>query len=297
MNAAAAGATSRGRRQNWLLLFNCQAEGLANSLELLGVDLRVESHHPPSFRKLRDDIAARLDEFDRIVVAPRVEPMLGFDLRGRDDVIRVPHVRFHGFHPDLVYMGASSGLAKGAIGEFHSALVYAAFRSGLDEAAAAALFREDVFAELGYLDSWQVCREQLERDFSEQDFDVRESFVRWSRTGAFMHTINHPKIGVLADVARLVLRRAGIEPREAGMVPHDGLAKGPVFPVFPPIGARLGIRGSYLFKQGGGYAVLDLDEYVAASYRIYREAVGAKPANKSFLPVIERAESLVRAMR
>ena len=60
----------------------------------------------------------------------------------------------------------------------------------------------------------------------------------------------HPKIDCLNDLARAIIRRAGLPLTNSLSRPPDNLATGPVFPVYPEIGRRLGVAGDYLFKLG-----------------------------------------------
>jgi hypothetical protein len=112
-----------------------------------------------------------------------------------------------------------------------------------------------------------------------------------------MHTPNRPKIECLLDVARIVLARAGLPAAESEHVPIDNLANGPVFPVYPEIAARLGVRGSCLFKEEERCALMDLEQYVAACFDVYRRCDDIEATWPSFRPVIENAIAYLRTGR
>jgi hypothetical protein len=285
------------RNRRLLLLYNCQAQGLASCLQLLAPGLDVEHYDALVLQKQLPDLASRAEHFDHIVITPQVRAMVGEEVAGRPQVVWMPHLVFSGYHPDLCYLAAAGPLATGVSASYHSALAYTGFRCGLDVEATVRLYRPEVYAALGYYDMWNDAREGVLIAYDRHGFDLRESFLRWSRRGPFMHTVNHPKIEVLMDFARLLLRKLGIGIVESGIVPHDNLTNGPVFPVFPEIGARLGIGGSYLFKNGGAYRVMDLESYVAASHAIYRQAGDAEPSYEPYLPLLDRAKSVVESMR
>jgi hypothetical protein len=287
----------RSARRPWLLLFNCQAQGLANCLTLLSDRIDVEVHDTLTIHAQREAILAGLDRYDRIVVAPAVEAMFALDLGERANVIRVPNLHFGAFHPDICVLAQEGDLATGPLGMYHSALVYAAFRCGLDEAQAAALFDAATFDALGYFDRWNAERDHLIANFHNAGYAIGAAFVGWSRRGAFMHTPNRPKIECLLDVARLVLGRAGLPVADTAHVPIDNLANGPVYPVYPAIAARLGVRGAYDFKREDRCALLDLGQFIAACYAQYRGAADIEPSWHSFRPVIDRAIAFVRSHR
>lgn len=280
----------------WLVLFNCQAIGLANCLESLSPGLEVERFDALSAREQMGDIGTRLHEFERIVIAPRVKAIVGENVASRDQVLWMPHVWYQAYHPDLCYLGDSGPLTRGAAGPYHSMIAFVAYDLDMTVEQALALYRTDVYAAMGYLDSWNPARAGLLRDFDEHGFDLRPSLPGWARRGAFMHSVNHPKIEVLMDLARHLLRKAGRPVVESGIVPHDNLANGPVFAVYPEIGSRLGVAGAYAFKRGATYRVKPLDQFVHESFELYRSLGAIVPSNAAFVPAIERAREIIRKL-
>ena len=105
--------------------------------------------------------------------------------------------------------------------------------------------------------------------------------ARWSRRGAFMHVINHPKVFVLGDIARRLLTESGVEPQPVAVEDYldDELARDVVWPLYPPVAELFGLTGSYLFKskpRGAAFPQLyDLAGFVEASFAIY-DALGAE---------------------
>lgn len=271
--------------------------GLASCLELLCNSICVEWYDPSSYPKHAASILSNLDKYDRIIVCPAVEIQQKIDFGTRDNIWRLPAPLFSSYHPDLCYLSAEGDLARGPLGHYHSAIAYAAFVCGLQEQDTLALYCENTYAKLGYFDRWVHDRNAYLDAFKTFGFDISSKFVEWSRTGPFMYTINHPKMSCLRDVAIVALARANLEINNTQILPHDNLANGPIFPVYPEIGARLGVWGSYLFKPGGTYQVKKLDQFVAESFQVYRSSVDTKPSMVEFLPMIENAISFVRSMR
>src|SRR5690606_28431714 len=99
-----------------------------------------------------------------------------------------------------------SGPLKGPLDAYHSLIVIAAYRRGLSQQDAISLFRGDVFERCGYMDYWQPQRDRLISSFAQHGLNIEHEVRRWGRQQAFMHTIDHPKIHCLYDVARVIMR-------------------------------------------------------------------------------------------
>jgi hypothetical protein len=296
MHTTAGPGRRPGQRQQWLLVYNCQVMGLGNCLNLMCDDIDVEYYDPAGYRKHARILQRRLDDFERVLVAPQLERSLDTDFSGHPGFWRVPTLSFNAYHPDICYLLESGKALKGALGDYHSLIAYAAFRAGLNERSTLALYRADVYAALGYFDRWDRARGTLLAAFAEQGLDISQHFMRWSRNGPFMYSINHPRLPCVRDVARCVLARAGLEASYLDPMPHDNLANGPVYPIYPEIAARLGVEGSYLFKPGGKYEFIRLEAFVASSFQLYREHrdLVVRP---EFAHLLEKAMPIVEAAK
>lgn len=206
----------------------------------------------------------------------------------------VPSIVFSAFHPDMVYAGSASDLAAlklapSPLGQYHSAIVLTARRLRLDAAQTVALFREDVFARLGYLDHWDPAVRELSAASAQVGFSLDRELTRWARRGAFMHLMNHPKAFVLGDIARRLLREASLSPEPVEVEDYlgDELTQDVIWPIYPPVAAQFGLTGSYLFKAratGAAFPVLyDLPGFVAASFALYE----GMPAANLHCPRVE----------
>lgn len=205
-----------------------------------------------------------------------------------------PTIVFPAFHPDMVYVGdlrnlAEASLVPSPLGHYHSAIALQGFLSGLTEAQTVALYREEVFARLGYFDGWTGAAGDLLRGGEAIGFPLERELLRWTRRGAFMHVLNHPKLFVLGDLARRLAEGAGFAPQPIEVDDYlaDDLARDVVWPVYAPIAEHYGIAGSYTFKgkpRGSGPPPLyDLSGLVAASFAIYR----AEPRARLTCPRID----------
>lgn len=255
--------------QKWLLVSNCQQFGLANCLRLIG-RVEVDSYAMVTFEK----DASQIDvlSYDHIVVAPQYLSTPTFDFSQLDNVTVLPYVFFDAYHPDLCYIHDSNDKALlGPIGGgYHSMIAFCGFSLGLTVERTLRYFSATTFDELGYLDLWNSAKKRLLDTFNQFGYDISKLFVQWARTDEFMYTCNHPKIRCLRDLASCVLERAGIQPLDTTLMPHDNLLNGAVFPVYPDVARALSIRGSYLYKNTKQYQFLTLGEFVRESFEGYR---------------------------
>jgi hypothetical protein len=260
----------RRKKRSWLLVTNCQGIGLGNCISLLSPDVAIEHYTPTLEEGQAVSIASRVDDFDRILITPAVDPDLQEILKNRENTWILPSFFFYGYHPDLCNILENDRLVTGPLGGFQSFIARAAFLCGLSEQQTLALYREEIYERLGYFSCWVQAREDLINRYAVRGFEIRREVLIWSRGGPFMHTPTHPRIECLRGLAEVIIRRAGLELNDTNIVPHDNLANGPVFPVYPEIGSFLGVRGGYIFKFGGGYQCMTLADFIDRSFEIYR---------------------------
>ena len=115
-----------------------------------------------------------------------------------------------------------------------------------------------------------------------------------------MHIVNHPKIEVLAQLAQLGAKQAGLS---GALAPPEGvpdrLARCQTWPVYPELARRLGVPGSLTFTGRkemlfGRKATrtMEIDQVVAKSYRNHMLNC---PVTAFRQPHIQRTVALLRA--
>lgn len=267
---------------------NCQAEGVARALQLLLPDARVETilvaYLTKRFGSL-DRLVKHLAGFD--LVASHVFPDV--HLRGGSSTALIerlpraqlfPTITFPAFHPDMVLVGDIQSLSLKAlvaspIGRSHSAIALAGFLEGLSVDRVLTLYTDAVFERLGYYELWGEGTAYLLRSARAANFDLAAEFASWSRRGCFMHDVNHPKIAVLADLARRLAAEAGLTPLDIAVEDYiaDELLDESHWPVYPAVAERYGIAPSRLFRgknrEGEPPLLLDLRQFVEASHALY----------------------------
>lgn len=257
---------------------NCQIGGLAATLAGLLPDDEVRAvAHVPGDPGSEAEVRQALAEADvwvtnasRTVQAPLREaaPHL------REQVY-VPDVRFFGFHPDITHPTLRDGSAlHGPTGPYASLVVLAGWRLGLDEEQVVARFAPATLRALGYASSWVAALEELRRRVEVSDLDWAEVYLPLARGADFMLTDDHPRIEVLAHLARLVGARLGADPDLVAhpwerVVPDGLLATSEAWPVYPPVAGSLGLRGGYVWRTTAG-ELIDLPTFVHRSLAAYR---------------------------
>ena len=281
--------------QKWLVIFNCQAQGLGFSLSLLSDAIEVSVYNLFDFKKAADELVPRLDEYDRIIVATWIERHLGIDLGQRENLWRIPVYEFRGYHPDHCNIICGDDWLGGPLNGNFSALSFAAFKSGLDREQAISLYNEDVYSRLGYLDHWDVSRDALLRRYEALGFDLGTTMVDWSRRGLAPFVPAHPQIRCLRDIAKIILQRAGLPVLPTEMLPPDNLAKGVVFPVYPEIGSHFGISGGYFFKPSRSYKLMGLPAFIDESYNYFESSPDVMP-NPGNTSLIDNAMGVIESL-
>jgi hypothetical protein len=272
--------------RRWLMVYNCVHVGLQNCLGLLRPDLHVEALDFAAYEKRHAEFAPTLAGYDRILTAPHFVANACVDFRQAAPVTALPLTAFEAYQPDLCYLTVDGQVLRGPMFDYHSKIVTAAWRKGLSPAQARALFTGANYERFGYMGIWEACKQMYLGSYAEAGVDLAPYFPRWSREGAFMHSVNHPAIRVVADIARALLAQDGLEARQTDFLPHDNLKNAPVWPVYDEIAEALGVRGSMLFKVHNAYRFLDLDEFIAGSYAVLSQhPVGSVKV----FPMYERA--------
>jgi len=269
---------------------NCQIDGIARCLRVLAPQTAVETL--PYSMMLRDDfdLGALLSGRDVIIAGDggTLNRIRGGGA-GKARIFGFPSIFFTGYHPDSVYpdhiAGAPSLLSP--TGTNHSAIALAGWQAGLTVAETMSLFNARTFAHLGYFDHWNSSRQHLLVQSAALGLDLEEKFAGWGISPPFMLTPNHPKLIVLAEVARQIAHAAGL--KTTNVRPEQLLAeemlKLVVWPVYPEIADSLGFEGNYVFKlQDNGNMdknpsdfLIDLEEYLLRSFKMYNEAGIQKP--------------------
>lgn len=258
----------------WLVVSNCQTTGFANCLSLLAPEVQIDAQDLHAFSR---DFAVRrgeLEGYDRLIVTPELRGKI--DLPPHPGLHWVPGLYFCGYHPDLCYVEVGGQFLAGCMGDYQSNIVVESFRKGLSIDETVRLFRGEIYGQIGYFDLWAKERVRCIGDYAAEGMAIGDELLTWSRRGPFMHSVNHPTIEAIFGLSRVLIAQFFGEARDLSLRPHDNLAQGPVFPIYPEVAESLGVSGgSYLFKPPGSYRPMGLEEFIARSFALYESLEGA----------------------
>lgn len=257
-----------------VILGNCQAASYRRLFQAMLPGAAVQSFNPAT--AAMPDLALAVREAD-MVFAQRFRPALEEALCTQNGVTRdsfhtLPSVVFMGYHPDCIYLPNIRAAGTGLPSDYQSAIAVAGFLSGRSPRDTLLLYNSYICAAAGYHDRFLQASATLEAHFVSLGFpDLAEHISGWAAGGPFMHTINHPRIDVLGDIAFAVARKAGLSVQTAPRT-SDALAKATRWPVYPPIAARLGIAGSLRLVRHQPPNPIDMDwlDYLRLCHSIYR---------------------------
>lgn len=260
--------------EQWLVISNCQTFGLAHCLQAQVADVQVTGVDSLLFNTAPDRFNAQMDKYTTLFIADGVKSEIpSARIEAIPEHVPLPMFTCRAFHPDLVYLLHNGHPVVGPVGDYHSAIVYACFRAGMSAADTALQFNARFLERCGYMGMWLPERDRLVEELADFGLDIAVPIRTWGRRAAFMYSINHPRIHVLHDIAAELLRARGRRPFPGGIMPHDNLATGAAFAVYPEIGEALGVPGSYVFKNVGSYRPVDLDSFIAGCFATY-ERIG-----------------------
>jgi hypothetical protein len=246
---------------------SCQALPLARCLSLMNPAFQVERF--PLFSDL-SDIAGD----DDVVFRQRDSRTLTHESQ-RPNEFLYPRIWFKAFHPDAAPVFAQWGPVLPPLGEETSSLAVYGWKRGFSVAQTMRLFAEPVYERLGFFDCWHAAKQALLDEGNVVGMPFDAVFARLERSGCFMRTPAHPALIVLAEIARALVRRAGLATTLDNPEDYldDPFLRYSVWPVYPEIAERLGLPGSYVFKPFEPTApippLFDLEQFITRSFAAF----------------------------
>lgn len=271
------------------VLGNFQAGGMARCLQaLLGGPIPREEYvtaeRCADWESGRSSLVPLFSAYDKVFMQPWIWKALAERYsQFESKVVLYPSIAFTAYHPDLVdvhFRDSGAAVADGPMGKCHSSLAFLAWTAGLSVAETVGLFRRDVLQQLGHFDFWRSSERALLEEGRAAGLSLEPLLARWKTQGCFMHLPVHPKLFVIADIARTLLERLAIPslPFDLADFAHDHLADDVAWPVYPGLGEILGCPESYEFKlrllgaiDFSEVNVLGLEAFVKQSFAVYAE--------------------------
>jgi hypothetical protein len=196
-------------------------------------------------------------------------------------IVRVPHVTFNGYHPDLVYIGVRNcdEPLTGPTWHYHSSIALYSWLHGFNVSETLKLYTNETYERLGFFDYWKAAEQALLQEGDACGLPLDGLLAEWATRGCFMHSYNHPKLFATADVARALLQKIGLPTLSIAAeeyIVDMFQERGWVWPVYPEIGNRHRVKGNYVFRTptfvcppGKSVLTYGLKEYVEQSFAEY----------------------------
>jgi len=262
-----------------VVISNCQTGGVTVALRALLPHCEVVPFPYPEIANKSSDFSKTVINADFLVSsAPdTVQKMIDNALpKSAPKLVRIPEVYFDAFHPDLVYAWIDNEqTVQSPAGPYNCAIVLWAWQHKLNVEQTLRLFGEHVLRNLGYGNRWVMAINRFADDLRLSGIDLVRFIQYIQRHGCFMHTVNHPRLIVLWQIARSCVDRMQLtspyynEPIYEILV--DGLKEASVvWPIYPFVATSLGLSGSYAWKLESG-KVIHLEQFVEQSFEMYRE--------------------------
>jgi GSCFA family/Polysaccharide biosynthesis enzyme WcbI len=269
-----------------LLLGNCQTRGLARLMRAMIGDAEATAIEllPEAVKRIQSrdpELVKLISESDLIFVhhdglTPKIlEETYASDF---SKVRLIPKIGFAAFHPDMDYLEDAEGHhVLGPLGAYHSSLAFFCWKNKVTPTDTLKLFCEKTYQTLGYFDYWAPAKKMLLEEEVFTHISLELMVKKWEQKGCWMYSLNHPKLFVLVDIAKALLKREGIEilPGVEEYV-DDEMNTENVWPVYPEIAKRLGLEGHYLFKRATPSALRDmpvpmmtLEQFIDESFKAY----------------------------
>lgn len=288
--------TSRLRTaEDILVLGNCQTGGLTACLSLLLPDRRVSGLTWSIKTDTLEAIFRAAADADQIITSAPPElraRLIGLGIEAAR-ILAIPSLNFSGFHPDLSYAFADGApLVAGFAGGYQSVIGFWCWKKGFGSETAQRLFSPQAMRVLGYDRFWPQAVKQTQERFAATDIAFADVFLPLQSSGQrFMHSLNHPRISALGQLARVVARRLGATEAALALdlealIP-DALSQQAVWPVYPGVGEALGLSLSLIWKLGQTY--YDLPRYLELQFTALEAADGELICPRAEAPAFDAA--------
>jgi hypothetical protein len=260
---------SRRARERWILLSNCQTLSLGRAITALAETVDCDTCDAWQMAGRLEADPDYFRRYDFMLLLSNLRDFPGFPADRLPPHMDIPCFSFSGYHPDCCYVSADGNhITDGVIGPYHSMIALAGFKEQITPAATARFFSDPIYDQAGYYGLWEEQRAQRTRGFANAGYDISGIFRKAGRGRSFMHTIDHPDIVLMMEMAKVVLRKLD-RPHHADAPPPVDVLANVSWPVYPEIGERLGVAGAYRFRPIDQYITLDLNEYLEEAFATF----------------------------
>tara|TARA_R110000868_G_scaffold18003_2_gene78270 strand:+ start:19106 stop:21046 length:1941 start_codon:yes stop_codon:yes gene_type:complete len=256
------------------IISNCQKDSLAVCIDALNHGFEIDTYMIHEVMADLDQLHTILNDSAFIFAHTPLRSVVPAEMAHK--VTYFPNIAFSAYHPDLTFARAcrNGGEPEAIFGPLHiynSAIAVFGYKEGIPLDEILTFYNADSYARLGYFDQWTNARRELLTEGESCGIPLGALFERWSRNQAFMYSSNHPILLVMEDIARELLQRIGMFyfPESKHELLQDPLKAQPIWPIYPEIAERLGLRGSTSFKINDPHGAMDMRDFVRNSYEVF----------------------------
>jgi len=256
------------------IISNCQKDSLATCIAALNHGFQIDTHMIHELMADTQLLRSVLEDSAFVFAHLPLRSVVPADLAHK--VTYFPNIAFSAYHPDLTFArarkpGGDVETVFGPLHVYNSAIAVFGYREGIPLEEILTFYSPNAYARLGYFDQWEESRRQLLIEGEACGMPLGALIEKWSRGQAFMYSSNHPTLAVMEDIARELLQRIGMfyfqESKHELLT--DPLKAQPIWPIYPEIAERLGLRGSTAFKVNDPHGALELRDFVRYSYESF----------------------------
>jgi hypothetical protein len=261
-----------------LVVTNCATAAYTSGLRALFPDWEVKGAELNTARNWvggepNPSFIEFLASTDLVLTAMPDEPMFAGNAK-----LVVPAFHFRAYHPDSFHLSCGDVAIQSVLksGNLHSRIAATAFLLGMSRNDAIAAFDAGTYERTGYFAVFEAEKTELLQRFALHGIDLAAAFDRWTQTGNFLYTYNHPKASIFSDVLLQALKARFIESRQMASaratlatVP-DYLEPSIRWPVYPEIAALYRFDSEMVWRTGrdAGSVSMSLEDFVGRSFEV-----------------------------
>lgn len=271
-----------------LLVGNCHTKEIGKCLDLLAPDACITAIVTrPTSPIDAEAVASEVRQADLVLLQKYLDKDLQntieLEIQDREKLRFFPRLVFSAFHPDFITGFVKSKRLYSGADHRNSIIILNSWIEGLSVEQTLSLFNSDSFKQFGYFDHWTFAKDFLLEQGQLADLPLDRLFEKWKRRGVFFHTPQHPKIFVLADIARALAVREDLEtidisPEELIADRYDVFA----WPIYPEVASLMNVKGSGYHWRSSQH-VLNVNQMVTQSFKAYERDKHSKDDCRDFL--------------
>lgn len=264
----------RPGRKKILIIGNCIGPNLGRTLaamadaSIYAIDILRTAATPLAISPFIDDadyvLAPNLGEEFGLLAGKALRDRLG------DRLAFYTLTFFAGVHPDVTYLGVRGKRFHSPLGDYYSRIVVRSFVRNQSSNDCRRLFLDSSLAEGDYRRAYAESVEEYLRREGDSDIRISDWLFKEIRQQPLLYTVNHPTTAVLTEIARNACLWFGLGwVLPVPVLTSNDLSRDIIWPVHRVVAMQVGLEYSTQDVFWVNRYVMDLDEFIWRSYRLY----------------------------